>query len=361
MSDKRKRVDRQQPTVQKVIITLAVGVVGAVLAQVGGLPAAALIGSTCAVSLVSFCRLPTAVPGWMRNLAFAAIGCSLGSGVDRDLLELAVKWPLSMCGLVVVMAAVLVVGCWLLTTFFQQSRETAVLATSPGALSYSLALAASGVGDASAIIVIQSIRLLSITTALPLILDLLNLQHGDGSGMSPQNLSLFATTGLFVLTLGFGFLLNKKRLPAAYLIAGVLVSGIMHYSGIVSGRPQSGFLFTGFVITGAVIGSRFTNIPLGDIRRLVTASLVVVVVSSGVAALGAVICAQILHLPFGQVWVAYAPGGVEAMAAMALALDYDSAFVATHHLFRILLLIIVLPFLLRLFRRRAVPTFMSRR
>jgi len=361
MKDMRKQVDRQQRSAQKVIITLAVGVAGAVLAQIGGLPAAALIGSTCAVSLVSFCRLPTAIPGWMRNLAFAAIGCSLGSGVDRDLLELAVKWPLSMCGLVVVMAAVLVVGCWLLTTFFQQSRETAVLATSPGALSYSLALAASGVGDASAIIVIQSIRLFSITTALPLILDLLHLQHGLGSGMSPQHISLMATAGLFLLTLGFGFLLDTRRLPAAYLIAGVLVSGIMHYSGIVSGRPQSGFLFTGFVVTGAVIGSRFTTIPFADIRRLIGASLTVVVISSGIAALGAVIGAEMLQLPFGQVWVAYAPGGVEAMAAMALSLDYDSAFVATHHLFRILLLIILLPFLLRLFGRRAAATSISKR
>lgn len=359
MRDKGKLVDRQHITVLKVITTLAVGGVGAVVAQLAGLPAAALIGSTLLVSVVSFCRLQTAIPNWLRNMAFAAIGCSLGSGVDRDLLELTVKWPISLCGLIVAMAGVLAVGCWLLTTFFQQSRETAILATSPGALSYSLALAASGVGDGPAIIVIQSIRLLSITTALPLVLDLLSLQHGSGSGADAGSISFMATGWLFLLTLASGFLLNRKRLPAAYLIAGILVSGIMHYYGIVSGTPQSHFLFAGFVVTGSVIGSRFTNIPLGDIRRLIGASLVVVVVSSSVAAVCAIIASYLLQLPFGQVWVAYAPGGVEAMAAMALALDYDSAFVATHHLFRILLLIILLPFLLRLFRKAASTTMSS--
>jgi uncharacterized membrane protein AbrB (regulator of aidB expression) len=52
-------------------------------------------------------------------------------------------------------------------------------------------------------------------------------------------------------------------------------------------------------------------------------------------------------MPFGQVWVAYAPGGIEAMAAMGLALGYDPAFVATHHLVRILLVIGLLPLLIR--------------
>ena len=54
-----------------------------------------------------------------------------------------------------------------------------------------------------------------------------------------------------------------------------------------------------------------------------------------------------LDMPFGQVWVAFAPGGVEGMAAMALALDFDPAYVAAHHLLRLLALALVLPLLMR--------------
>jgi hypothetical protein len=351
MTAKLRMAGLQGNSLMRVLATLAIGSAGALLAQMAGLPAAALIGSTLAVSVASFSRLPTSVPPRLRNMAFAAIGCTLGSGVNTDFFELAVKWPLSLSGLVLVMAAVLFAGSWVLTSYFGQSKVTAVLAASPGALSYSLAIAATGVGDARAIIVIQSIRLLSITTGLPLILDLMDLQHGNGGHNGQMSISLGATTGLFLLTLLFGFLLNNRRLPAAYLIAGILVSGALHYLGVVSGRPQTGFLWVGFVITGAVIGARFTTIPLVDIKRLIGAALAVVVVSSGLAALCAILAAKILHLPFGQLWVSYAPGGVEAMAAMALSLGYDSAFVATHHLFRIILLLFVLPVLLRLFRK----------
>jgi membrane AbrB-like protein len=341
---------RSNSTLQ-VVVTLAIGACGAIAAIVAGLPAAALIGSTLAVSTVSFCRLPTGVPSWLRNMAFAAIGCSLGSGVNTDFFELAVKWPLSLGGLVLVMGVILFISSWILTAFFAQTRITAILAASPGALSYSLAIAATGVGDARAIIVIQSIRLLSITTGLPLVLDLLDLEHGNSGGVLQSHIPLMATAGLFLLALLTGHVLERKKLPAAFLIAGVIISGILHYLGFVSGRPQTGFLWTGFVITGSVIGARFTTIPLADIKRLVGGALAVVVASSAIAAFFAAIAAHLLALPFGQLWVSYAPGGVEAMAAMALALGYDSAFVATHHLFRIILLLFMLPVLLRYFKR----------
>jgi membrane AbrB-like protein len=344
------QVLRYNITVQ-VIVTLAIGAGGAMIALGAGLPAAALIGSALSVSAVSFCRLPTSVPPWLRNMAFAAIGCSLGSGVNTDFFELAVKWPLSLGGLVLVMGVILYVSSWVLTAFFGQSRVTAILAASPGALTYSLAIAATGIGDARAIIVIQSIRLLSITTGLPLVLDLLKLQHGSGLGSQQGSIPLTATAALFLLTLLAGFFLNRWKIPAAYLIAGVVVSGVLHYLGYVSGRPQTAFLWTGFIITGSVIGARFTTIPLVDIKRLIGGALSVVVVSSAIAAFFAWLIATLLDLPFGQLWVSYAPGGVEAMAAMALALGYDSAFVATHHLFRIVLLLFLLPVLLRIFRR----------
>ena len=50
-----------------------------------------------------------------------------------------------------------------------------------------------------------------------------------------------------------------------------------------------------------------------------------------------------MGLPFGQVWLAYAPGGIEAMAIMAFALHLDAAFVGAHHVLRILGLSLLSP------------------
>jgi len=335
----------------RIVFTLTVGLCGALAATVAHVPASALIGATLAVTLVALCRLPTYIPPWMRNMAFAAIGCSLGSGVNGDFLQLAGKWSMSLAGLVLAMAIILFVGSWLLTAFFGESRETAFLAASPGALSYSLAIAAGGIGDVRSILVIQSVRLLAITACLPPLLGSIEIPGGIG-GVIRQSTPIGPTAGLFAATLAVGFLLNIRRFPAAFLIAGVFVSGLAHYLGLVSGRPPGGFLFAGFVVTGSVIGARFSRIPLADLRMLLGAALAGVAVGSALAAFLAWLAAKALGLPFGQMWVAYAPGGVEAMAAMALALGYDSTFVATHHLFRIFLLIFALPILLRMFRQK---------
>jgi membrane AbrB-like protein len=338
----------------QIVVTLAIGLAGALAVTAASLPAAALIGSTLAVTAVSLCRLPTRIPPWLRNMAFAVIGCSLGSGVNGEFLDLAGKWSASLAGLVLAMAVILLAGSWLLVAFFGQSRETAILAASPGALSYSLAIAAGGIGDARSILIIQSIRLLAITTCLPPLLGMVDPQQTGVGAAVRDSIPFIATAGLFLATLVIGFLFNTRRLPAAFLIAGVLVSGLSHYLGLVSGRPQSEFLFVGFVITGSVIGARFTRIPMADLRRLIGAAFSGVCVSSVLAALLAWLAATVLGLPFGQLWVAYAPGGVEAMAAMALSLGYDSTFVATHHLFRIVLLIFILPLLLKMLRMKTI-------
>lgn len=127
-----------------------------------------------------------------------------------------------------------------------------------------------------------------------------------------------------------------------------MVSGSAHFLGFVAGRPSGEMLFVGFAITGTVVGARLSRISRQDLKRLLRASLVVVIVSTSLAAIFAKIVSILLSLSFGQVFVAFAPGGVEAMAAMALSLGYDPAYVATHHLYRIVLLFILLPTFLRL-------------
>jgi membrane AbrB-like protein len=141
------------------------------------------------------------------------------------------------------------------------------------------------------------------------------------------------------------------RVPAAYLLVGTVLSGAAHLLGLVEGRPASAILFVGFSITGTVIGARFSTISLVELKRLLKASLLVVCLATSIAALFALLVATLLSISYGQVFVAFAPGGVEAMAAMALALHYDPAFVAVHHIYRILLLLFVLPLFLKIFNR----------
>ena len=57
--------------------------------------------------------------------------------------------------------------------------------------------------------------------------------------------------------------------------------------------------------------------------------------------------AALTRLPFVQVWLAYAPGGFDAMPVLAFSLGLDPAFVASHQLIRFMAISAALPFLFR--------------
>ncbi len=53
--------------------------------------------------------------------------------------------------------------------------------------------------------------------------------------------------------------------------------------------------------------------------------------------------------------LAYSPGGLAEMSLVALALGGDAAFVSTHHIIRIILIVIFAPLLYKLFQRLFLP------
>jgi uncharacterized membrane protein AbrB (regulator of aidB expression) len=53
-----------------------------------------------------------------------------------------------------------------------------------------------------------------------------------------------------------------------------------------------------------------------------------------------------------QILLAYAPGGLTEMSLVALALHAEAAFVATHHVARILMVIVAAPLVFRFWDRQ---------
>jgi hypothetical protein len=334
---------------RRMVIALAAGLGGAAVAQLLGLAAAALIGSALAVTIVALLGLKPDIPNPLRNVAFCVISVSLGSGVTPDILAEISHWPLSILLLAVTVIAVMIVCGLILRVMFGADATTAALATSPGALSYTLALAADRNADLRFVMLLQSLRLFLITVLLPPMIGFANGGVGAGPAADVPHLHIGEVAVLLAVTYGLGMILTRLRFPAPYILAGLAVSGIAHATGIVAGRPADMVLFFGFSVTGAVIGARFTGFTLAEIKRLALAGFVSTAVAVAISVAGAFAASGLLDLPFGQVWVSYAPGGVEGMTTMALALGYDPVYVATHHVFRILFLIGILPVMVGLF------------
>ena len=338
---------RSMTNVKTYAVTLVAGCAGAVLAALAVVPAGALIGSTMAVVAVAATGRRVGLPTQLRDLAFASIGVSLGAGIDERIFDQIGVWAVSLSILIVSLIATIGVGRLVLTRGFGLDGQTATLASSPGTMSNAIAIASEGHGDATAVMFLQLMRLLFLVISVPPLAYVLE-GSSTGSAVAVETMPVLVLALIVIVSVGLGFLGTKAGIPAAALLAGMIVSASAHATGLVHGAAPGWVLFAAFAVTGAVLSSRLSHVTTAQIRRYVVAGGAVVATAMLVSMAFALTAQLATGLPFAQIWIAYAPGGVEAMAAIGLSLGYDPAYVAVHHFARILALVLIMPVALRI-------------
>ena len=321
-------------------LTVALGAIGGGMFALAGVPAAWLSGAMIAVAVAAATGFKVHAPDRVRTVVFVVLGTSIGSAVTPETIAEIGAWPGSLGILAVAVVAMIGASTAWLTRVWGWERATARYSSIPGALSQVLVLALRSGADLPRIAFAQSLRLFVLVALMPWLLpgagDFVPL--GDGAHLS------LIETGL-VLAGGYaaGLLMERLGVPGGALIGGMLVSTGLHATGMVEGRLPGPLLILGFVVTGCVIGVRFGNASFASIRSAFRGSLESVMLALGVSALFAFVAHTLLELPFGQLWLAYAPGGVEAMTIMAFALGLDPAFVGAHHVVRLIVLNLFVP------------------
>jgi hypothetical protein len=199
--------------------------------------------------------------------------------------------------------------------------------------------------DTARVAMVQSIRVLFLTLCVPVIVagifGATGLAVMPEEAMRPLDLALMLAVSLL---LGAG--LARLSVPAAYLLAGMAVSALGHGTGLTPGRMPEGVTVAAFLVMGTMIGSRFAGLGPRDVAQGLAAGAWVTAITMVFAILAVIASMAALGMAPALLIVAYAPGGVEAMAAIAVTLGLDPAFVATHHVVRLLLLTAIIPALL---------------
>ena len=336
---------------REVGLTLGAGTAGALFFHAVHLPAPWLSGSMLAVAALALARAPLFLPEVVRQLVWLMLGISIGSGFTPDIFSGMMKWPLSLVGLGITILLVIAGSAAFLVVLGKWSRATAFFASVPGALSYVIALSLRTKADTRLVVMAQMLRLVAILAVLPMLVTLsMPLPHLPPPQFSPM-LGL-----LFELVLGgaIGILFEWRKFPAGMLFGGMIAAAVLHLSGGVPGQIPPVILIPCQVVLGCFIGLRFYGTDLNFLRKALVPSFGAFLIAVFISCLGAFIVAWGLHLPLGQVVVAFAPGGIEAMTILAFVLGLDPAFVATHQLARFLGLSLLLPLIAKFYLKEAI-------
>ena len=309
------------------------------------------MGGALAVTLAAMLGAPIAMPDWLRDVAFVLIGMSMGASVAPDSLALLASWPISIAALALELVIIVASTGWMLTRLFRLDPGTAYLSSFPGHLSFILGIAATGVGNARQIVIIQVIRILMLTIAVPIGAVFLPIDHLP----PPETVSFLSPLQLLLLAAGcvaFGLVFLRLKVPAGMVLGAMAAATVAKLGGLYTEAMPVPLVVCTFILTGALIGSRFKGITRSEIAAAAKGGLIATFMTLAIVTLVALAVAQLVDMPFGQIWLGLSPGALEGMGALGIALGYDTAFIAAHHVIRLLMLSFAIPAVVMLVRRQ---------
>jgi membrane AbrB-like protein len=258
-------------------------------------------------------------------------------------------YPLSIVVLLLAMTVISVSGAGYLQLAHGWDKVDAYLAAAPGGLSQVLALGVELGGDLRAIAIVQSIRVVVIAVGLPAGLSVFGLVgHAPPRAIAPLSIAVLDELAILVAVSSVvAIIAYRFRFPGGLLFGAMMSSAILHGSGMVHAIMPWWVANTAMVAMGAVTGSRFANTPLRLLLNFITAAFGSFAVAVAIAALFAAVLISLLSLRAAEVMIAFAPGSVDAMMLLALALNLDPVYVGAHHLTRIFFVSLTMPLVAR--------------
>lgn len=321
-------------------LALAVGGVGGTIFLCLDLPLPFILGPMVFCLVAAVMRLPVSTPGIARPPMSAVIGVMLGASYTPEMLSAIGNWVVPALGLVAFMVFAAAVCIAYFVWVVRLDTKTAFFSGMPGGLMEMVLLGEQYRADTRVIALVHSARILIVVFTLPFLIEALSHVEIDTvaatsagrEGFYPWDYLWLAATALAGIALG-----HVARLPAKHLLGPMIVSAVLHSTGITDFATPVEVVIAAQIVIGASIGCRFAGISPSEILRILALSLGSVAILLTITVLFALAVASITPYGFTDLLLAYSPGGLAEMGLIALSLNIEVAFVTTLHIFRVLL------------------------
>jgi membrane AbrB-like protein len=330
--------------------TMLIAALGGAFFNFAHFPAGWMAGALVFVAIAALVGRPMHVPVMATRIFFFVLGIVVGGVATPETVRGMSTWPASILLISVGMLAITAASAMYLRLVHRWDLQTSMFASVPGALSQVSAMATDRKSDLRAIIIVQTLRVVMLAVGIPGGLALLGLaapvRLPEGAFSAFDAPLQFAI--LFVGSAVAAWVLYLINFSGGFFFGPMIVSAILHGSGLVQVNFPSVIGNVAMIGLGAINGARFFGTSFRVLLQYAVAALGSFAVALVVAALFIAFAAFTLSLPVPDLVAAYAPGAVDVMMILALALHLDPVFVGAHHLARILSVSLTLPLLARL-------------
>ena len=347
------RAARLRAAAPRFVLAVGLGATGGAVFFALALPLPWMLGAMTAATAAALAGAPIAVPGGVRNAMIAILGVLLGSQFTADVFASIAEWYVGLSGVVLTTAATVAVAYVAFRRLGGYDRATAYFASMPGGLSEMMVMGDAMGGDGRTISLTHGTRILVAVFLIAFYFRLVEGVAPVGLPVSAGPPAAWYDIVALIACALVGYPAAKAlRVPAAQLVGPMVLSAALHLSGLVAAHPPGELIAAAQVVLGAAIGARFVGMALRELRRIVLLAVLVTVLMVLVAAGAAYGLAAATDFSGTVLFLALAPGGLAEMSLIALSMGSAAAFVSTHHIARIMLIVVAGPLVFRLAQAR---------
>jgi membrane AbrB-like protein len=335
--------------------TVAIGVAGGAIFNVLNLPLPWMMGAMAATGGLTLAKVEMAIDSRLRTLMILVVGVFLGSAFSPEILDRIALWPITLAALV----AYVFVSTLAVYLFFRYvggfDSKTAFFAGVPGGLNEMIILSQAAGGDDRQVSVMHTARIFLVVMTLPFVFRVIEDFEPGMRTFGDADTSLGAIDAIILVTsaaVGY-FAARLLRIPAPHLTGPMITSAAIHLSGLTAAVPPVIAVAVAQVILGSAVGARFDGLTFRDLGPILKLGGTATVILLAISALFSVALQAVTGIPFGSLILAFSPGGLTEMSLVALALEIDTAFVATHHIARISVVVIAIPIFFQILDRNS--------
>ena len=308
------------------LIALVPAAIGGAIWSGLGLPLAWLMGAAIATGLISFSGVKVSLPKLLYRPSLAVIGAGVGLTITPDVAIQMLRW----FPLMAIMGFAGVVLALIFTPLVARkggiSHSTAFFSLMPGGVIEMANIGGPHGADRTTIATLHAIRVALVVGILPLGLFLVFPQTGAAFATAP--LSLMALIIVLIVALLGGFVGQRYKLPASWLLGALLAVAALTASGSVEGQIPELLMAVAQIIVGMSLGAKFEREKLRKLPRAMAvggAALLLIIIS--MAFIG-ILFSQFLPMDAPTMVLAFSIGGLAEMVLTARFLELDMAMVA---------------------------------
>ncbi|MEM9047477.1 MAG: AbrB family transcriptional regulator [Pseudomonadota bacterium] len=336
--------------------TFGIAAGGVALFWLLGLPLPFLFGPLFACLSAALLRRPLKGFGQISVAARTILGIAVGASITPDVVAALPQMAASLAFMPLYILSIGLVGMPFFTRGFGFDRTTAWYAAMPGGLQDMIVFGTEAGGDGRALSLIHATRVLIIVTTVPLILSfgfgasLTGAIGAPAASLPIHEMALMVAAGLVGWKGG-----ERIGLFGAAILGPMILTALLSLSDLIHTRPPAEAILTAQFMIGVGIGVGYVGVTLAELRRVVLAGVLFVLVLAVMAALFTEIVVLLGIAPSVEGFLAFAPGGQAEMTVLAIIAGADLGFVVVHHLTRVFLVITGAPLAARFFLRKDPP------